>query len=80
MHAVWVTDLRTLVDLSVHSFCAVHTEKSAAEVKCSYFQEVFQKSIKGGGRGVVTCILAVYFPLLTGKYSFWFGTSGMPAL
>jgi len=55
-------------------------EKSAAEVKCSYFPEVFQRGIKGGGRGVVTCILAVYFPLLIGKYSFWFGTNGMPAL
>lgn len=54
MHTLWVTDLRTLVDLSGQSFYAVHMEKSAAEVKCSYFQEVFQKSIKGGGRGMVT--------------------------
>ena len=80
MHAVWVTGLRTLVDLSVRSFGAVRMEKSAEEVKCSYFPEVFQRGIKGGGRGVVTCILSVYFPLLIGKYSFWFGTNGMPAL
>lgn len=68
------------MDLSVRSFGAVRMENSAEEVKCSYFLEVFQRGIKGGGRGVVTCILAVYFPLLIGKYSFWFGTNGMPAL
>lgn len=53
---------------------------NAIEVKCSYFQEVSQRGIKGGGKGVVTCMLAVYFSLLTGKHSFWFGSSGMFAL
>lgn len=80
VHGVWVTDLRTLLDLSVWGIYAVYMGMNAVEVKCSYIQEVSQRGIKGGGKGVVTCMLAVYFSLLTGKHSFWFGSSGMCAL
>lgn len=80
VYGVWVTDLRTLLDLSVWGIYAVYVGMNAVEVKCSYIQEVSQRGIKGGGKGVVTCMLAVYFSLLTGKHSFWFGSSGMFAL
>lgn len=87
---VWVNDWRTLLDLSVWGIYSVYMEMNVEEVKCSCFQEVSQRGIKCGGKGVICistvyhlneeCTLAIYFSLLIGNHSFWFGSSEMLAL